>query len=689
VSAYQALTPTIRAKEEIALEVARQDIQNRRLPVAIQVVGGDQKPVSNVQVDYQQSNHDFVLGANWPGDAVPLGDTPSSRHYVGNTNLYAGMAKQIGLEYLNNPPGPMWGLVQREWPTVPYRFDDDVILYKMAQLGFRSTGQTIWFARSPSDYPVYLNGLGYPQVKMAALDFLNTTVLHFAGKIQWWNLVNEPNTANALAFTSSQMLDFAKAALVTGKAADPEGVMFLNLSAPGLGQFGKAPGDPSTANFSTYTYLQEMLAAGVRPDVVGFQFYNGAYLPAIDLGTASDLLDVYGQEFDLPFYIEELEYPTHEEYPGLVNISNYWSWHQGHTDQAQADWAVGMFTLAYSKPYILGANWSMSYDIPGDLIESGREGDGYLHRDGLTLRPMAYALSDLFHSWTITSAAQTDPGGQIGFSGFAGEYRVTLTGTNGAVQQETIHVREGQANTFTIVFDPAQALAKNHQDALGALGKAQQTIIWANNLNKTSGLAEARSLYSQAQNTYDSGQFWDATLLSAQACDALAIKIDGSAGDWAGVTPLFSQTGAQGQANSTQLRHFYATLDGASLVMQFEFDTSSPQRNFLFELDAGADGVMDYSVTASPQSGTTLFYSDVYAGHPELIFTHLIPSIDVNYGSTVEVRIPLVDLGNPARVGVVLYREDLGDGSMSGVIPSLGVVTAPPWHIALPLVMKK
>jgi hypothetical protein len=688
VSAYQALTPAIRAKEEIALEVARQDIQNRRLPVTINVVGANQQPISNVRVDYQEINHDFILNGGWGGDAVPLGDTPDTRTYVGNANLYGGIAKEIGFESLDNPPFPTWGGVQSGWPAVPYRFHDDVILHKLASLGFRSTsGNTIWFNDTqPYNIPAYVEGMNYSQVKAAALDFVTTTVSHFGGKIQLYNLVNEPNTANDLHFTLAQMMDFTQAVLSAGRAADSQAIMLVNLSAPGLGQIGKAPGDPSTADFSTYHYLQEMLNAGVRPDAVGIQFYNGATLPAIDLGTVSDLLDIYGEAFDLPFYITEMEYPTHEDYPGLVNISNYWGWHQGHTDQAQAEWAVGMYTLAFSKPYFLGANWSMSYDIPGDLIENGRAGDGYLHRDGLTLRPMAHALSDLFHSWMISGVAQTSPGGQMGFSGFAGEFRLTLTGPNGAVHEETIHVREGQTNTFTMVFDPTEELSENHQAALDALEQVRQTLSWASKLGKTSGVAEARDNYTQAYSTYTAGQYWDAAILSAQACEALAIKVDGDAGDWSGVSPLYTQSDAQGQANDNQLRHFYATLDGSSLVIQFAFNTLAPRRNFLFELDAGADGVVDFEVTVSPQTSETFFFSDIYSGHPDLIFTHLIPSIDVIYGSTVEVRIPLADLGNPGRVEVVLYREVLGDGSPSGVIPSLGVVTAPSWHIHLPLV---
>lgn len=688
INAYQALTPAIRAKEEIVLEAGRQDIQNRRLPVSLQVVGAGQQPLNGIDIEYQQTNHDFIISGAWGGDGVPLGDTPATRYYVGNPNLYAGIARQIGFEYLCFPPWPAWGLVQRQWPEIPYRFDDDVISHKMASLGFRSFGGTIWLYNGAAyTYPPYLEELSYPQIKAAGLDFITTTVGHYNGKIQLYETVNEPHFANDLHFTPAQMLDFTGSMLAASQDADPEAVRFVNLSAPGLAFF-RAPGDDDPGNFSSFSYLQEMLEGGVHPDAVGLQFYNGVYLPAIDLGTASDLLDVYGQEFDLPFFISELEYPTHDEYPGLVNKSSYWGWHQGHTDQAQADWAVGMFTLAYSKPYLLGANWSLSADLPADLAEDGRAGDGYLHRDGLTPRPMVYALGELFDSWTISGSAQTDLEGQAEFSGFSGEYQLTMTGLNGAVQQQIIHVREGVTNTYVIVFDPSQALAENRQDALTALGTAEQALSWAARLGKTSGVTEAQAFYTQARAAFNAGQYWDSTAWSARAWGALEIKVDGEGEDWAGVRPLYSQSDEQGQANNSQLRHFYATLDSSSLVMQFEFSTPMPQRDFLFELDAGADGVLDYQVTASSKSSATLFFADGYVGHPDLIFTHLIPSIDVIYGSTVEIRLPLVDLGNPGRVEVLTYREILDDGSPSGLIPSLGIVTAPAWHIYLPITRK-
>jgi hypothetical protein len=679
ISAYQVLTPAIRAKEEIVLEAARQDIQNRRLPVRIQIVGTDKKPLSGIDINYQQINHDFIVSGAWGGDGITIGDTPATRRSIGNSNVYSAIAKKIGFEYLCFPPWPSWGLVQRQMPEgIPYRFDDDVILHKSANLGFRAFGGTIWFYNGAAfTFPPYLEGLSYPQVKDAGLDFISTTVGHFKGKIQLYEIVNEPNTANDLRFTQDQMLDFIRAMLDNSKNADPNALRMVNLSVPGFGTFPDL-GEESVQDYSSFNYLQTMLAANVRPDVVGLQIYNGTFLPAIDLATASDLLDVYGKEFDLPFFISELEYPTHDEYPGIMNKSNTWSWHQGHTDQAQADWAVGMYTLALSKPYLLGANWSLAADLPADVAEDGRAGDGYLRRDGVTLRPMGNALNSLFQSWMTSGTTKTNSNGQTSLAGLAGEYRLTLTAPNGAVRQETVHIREGIKNEFTFNLDPIQELERNQQDALAAVGKAKECLAWAEDMKKTTNKSEATILLDKAKAAFDSNDYWETTTLSKQTCDQLAIVVDGDAQDWKGINPIYTQKDEEGQANKNQLRNVYATMDGSSLVMQFQFENTTPKRDFLFELNTGEDGTNDFSVTASPQSGATLFYSNEYVGHPELIFTHLIPSIDVIFDKVVEVRIPLVDLGNPNHVGVMSYREILDDGNPSSLIPSLGVVTNPP-----------
>lgn len=680
VTSYPALTLAIRAKENLALEVARQDIEKRRQPVGITLLGMDGKPLSNVRVDYQQTNHDFVLSGSWGGEAGEIGETLETRQRVGDINLYATIAREIGFEYLNFPPYPAWGSIQRGWPDIPYRFDDSVILDKMAARGFRSTGNSIWFVSSPQFYPSFIEDLPYAQVKAAALEFLKTTVGHYAGKIQLWNVMNEPNFMNNIGFTTEEMLDFTKAVVDMTRSTDPQAKVVVVLSSTGLGYFGGGPGDvdilPGSAiNPSTYAYLKEMQAAGIHPDAIGIQFYNGATLPAIDLGTASDLLDFYGQEFDLPFYIEELEYPTHEDYPGLFNISNYWGWHQGHTDQAQADWAVGMFSLAFSKPYLMGANWSMSVDLPAYRVENGRAGDGYLHTDGITLRPMAAALRNLFQSWTVSGTSQTGADGQAGFAGFAGDYLLTLTDPNGAVHQESIHISEMQANNFSFTLDLQQTLDENRQSAAVALDKVTADFEWADGLGRSNGVDSAENLFSDAQIAFATGHFWQSLDLANQARQDLTFRIDGKADDWSGMTPLFTLSEAQGQAQNTQLRDFYAAFDETSLVLQFKFDTPSPQREFLFELDVGVDGISDFSVTISPLGSDTLLFAQKYVGNPADIFTHLIPSIDALYGSTVEVRIPLSDLGNPESLALLLYREDIGDGSISGLIPSLGMIT--------------
>jgi hypothetical protein len=318
----------------------------------------------------------------------------------------------------------------------------------------------------------------------------------------------------------------------------------------------------------------------------------------------------------------------------------------------------------------------LAFDRPADMTEDGRQGDGYLKRDALTPRPMAYALRDLFQSWKTSGTAQTDAGGQVAFNGFAGEYLITLTGSNGAVREEKIHVREGKTNIFNLTFDENETLIDNKQDADVTLKEVRYAFAWADDLGKTKGLEEANSGYTQALLTYNAGQYWNAIQLAEQALNSLTFQIDGESDDWVGVTPRYTQSDEQAQASGNELRHFWSTMDSSYLYLLFEFNTSTPRRQVLFNLDTGADGVCDYHVHTSPMGSYTIFIRQEYASDVAAAVTHIIPTIDVIYNSTIEVRIPLVNLGNPSSVEIVGYLEDQGDGTITTVIPSLGVVNA-------------
>jgi hypothetical protein len=77
-----------------------------------------------------------------------------------------------------------------------------------------------------------------------------------------------------------------------------------------------------------------------------------------------------------------------------------------------------------------------------------------------------------------------------------------------------------------------------------------------------------------------------------------------------------------------------------------------------------------------------------YESDPALVWINLIPSIDVIYDNTVEIRIPLADLGNPEKVSIAYYREFSVDGGISEVLASLGVVQIPPWQVYLPTIIR-
>jgi len=196
-------------------------------------------------------------------------------------------------------------------------------------------------------------------------------------------------------------------------------------------------------------FVQALHAAGYRPDAIGLEYYYGVVQPPIDLGLFASSLDHYGALGNKVF-VSELSYATLDDYPGL---NKWWSWyggwHQGYTDQAQADWAKDALTIAFSKPFVDGVQWTGSGDGPTDYDFVG---DGLFHKDGVTPRPALQAMGDAIHSWTTQGSGTTDASGSLAMRGFGGNYALTITTTDGRTLHGTVHVTEQKDNQTSLAL---------------------------------------------------------------------------------------------------------------------------------------------------------------------------------------------------------------------------------------------
>ena len=105
-------------------------------------------------------------------------------------------------------------------------------------------------------------------------------------------------------------------------------------------------------------------------------------------------------------------------------------------------------TVAFSKPFVNGVQWTGSSDGP---VEYNYVGDGLFHRDQRTPRPSLEAIGEAIRSWTTHETGSTDASGALSLHGYGGDYQLTITTSDGRTLHGRVHVTEQQANQTSLV----------------------------------------------------------------------------------------------------------------------------------------------------------------------------------------------------------------------------------------------
>jgi GH35 family endo-1,4-beta-xylanase len=210
-----------------------------------------------------------------------------------------------------------------------------------------------------------------------------------------WDIVNEINNPNSF-LSQEQVLELARAASAAAKAADPQTLRIFNanlplgdhLATPQIGQFAQRDGVKTA-----YRFFSDLARAGVDYDLIGIQMYYWG----LDLMELSRMLDRFAR-FGKPIQISEIGIASQ---PGVDKKSPYFQdkqiieslgqWHAPWSEKIQADYAEGIYTIAYSKPAVTAITW---WDFTDDFWPFG----GLLQRDG-TPKEAYRRIKELLQSW--------------------------------------------------------------------------------------------------------------------------------------------------------------------------------------------------------------------------------------------------------------------------------------------------
>ena len=443
-----ALAAVLDLTEREVLRSAREAIpQVRQGELAVRLVDDTGSPLVGREVSYAMDRLAFDLGFS-PAGILSLSLDPLLREMAGagfNQVLHRPYASQTEPE-----PG-RFHLLRRP---------GDGALFRRAGFTHAAEGLVVL---EPGADSRDLAGLPFVEL-LARVDRHVRRVVRAFPEVDRWIVSHEAAyRSTSLGLTRHQAVAVIDAAFRALAEANPDAEGGVYLGYPE----GALAGHDLTADDDRYTldpyaFTAHLLEAGVPLDFLALPITAGSCLErlhesagrvALDLASVADLLDRYAR-LGIPIRLTEVNFPSRPDDCVLGR------WHREPDEPLQAEWATGLYTVAFSRDAVREVTW---YLVNDDLYY--RAGIG-LFDDRDRPKPALRALGELIGRWRTDGTALTDDDGVARWRGYYGDYEVETGGLEGraALRAEgaTVEVvvkRPGIGRTAAVGAVAALALA--------------------------------------------------------------------------------------------------------------------------------------------------------------------------------------------------------------------------------------
>ena len=236
-----------------------------------------------------------------------------------------------------------------------------------------------WFY--PTTTPDWLRNKSYSDLLKYVEQHTREVVGHYGDEMYAWEIMNEAHDwANDLQLNPDQLVEVSRIACEVARATNPKVHRLINNCCPFAEYVQLKKWGERNAIYPQRTpvkFLKDLVSAGVDFTLTGQQMY----FPYRDLSDTILLIERL-EQFGRPVQLTEVgtsSGPSKESIQtGRLDLpSEPYVWHRPWDQELQADWLEGVYTLAYSKPWIEAVNW---YDFVdpyafiknGGLLESSR-----------------------------------------------------------------------------------------------------------------------------------------------------------------------------------------------------------------------------------------------------------------------------------------------------------------------------
>lgn len=346
-------------------------------------------PCADAQVSYQQISHDFLFGT---GMATPSEILPFSffEELLGwGINLLQPFASWAWLE----PEDDRYDFVSA---------DNAYYISRLNKMGVTLQLTVFQNQDAPWNIPDYIKTLTPDELIAETREHTEAIVKHYRGvfKYYWFS---EPtwqfcDPGEPLCMTHDQWFEMMRAVSEAVHQNDPEAQLMIIL----------IPNDHPEIDYYPFQILDRLQTEGIRFDAIGIEVYpffadvldeNG--YP--DIEWLSERLDAFA-EYGVPVMLNEIGVPDTP------------------SQETQAEWMRQVYSLALSKPYVIGAVWLFLVDHLDFLPGAGL----YPNLDQPP-RLIYKTYAEIIAKHTSQGTAVSDRTESVTFTGFAGDYRIQVT----------------------------------------------------------------------------------------------------------------------------------------------------------------------------------------------------------------------------------------------------------------------
>jgi endo-1,4-beta-xylanase len=422
--------------DEVEARLAKKANENiekyRKGDVVVRFVTDDDKAFKDAKVEVFQTSHDFLIGC-------------IIFDFVRSGEVYRGeLFKQRFKSLFNFAVFPFYWPGYERTQGMPLWEDRIETIEWCKANGITTKGHPlVWACRS--GVPQWLRGYTIAETEELSKARVMSITRGFTGKIDIWDVVNEPVNVktwkNKLANMDDQhdwgvvdplpeIADYVEDALKWAYKGNPEAQLIIN-------EFNTIAEKDVRQRFDEL--LKELEKRKAPISGIGIQAHEPRqeWYPPQEVWNTFDMYAKFGH----PIHITELHPQS-----GGKEITGGWrtgTWNL----ETQTEFTEQFVRLCFGHPSVASINWWGFSDrriwLPG----------GGLIDEEYRPKPVYEMLYKLFNEeWRTKLSTQSDSKGNIAFRGFYGKYDIKLTTPDGKVKTFPVHVRKDEENkwVFTV-----------------------------------------------------------------------------------------------------------------------------------------------------------------------------------------------------------------------------------------------